>query len=197
MIKTVCVFCGSSPGARPEYSQAARRLGHTLVEREIGLVYGGGSVGLMGAIATSVLDAGGKVTGVIPAALLEKEVALTELSDLRVVDSMHERKALMAEICDAFVALPGGFGTTEELIEALTWAQLGIHGKPCGILNVSNYFDHLIDFLDRAVVDGFLRPEHRAMICIADDPNNLLAQFEAYEAPRIDKAEWILTINEA
>ncbi len=197
MIKTVCVFCGSSPGARPEYAQAARQLAHTLVEREIGLVYGGGSVGLMGAIATTVLAAGGKVTGVIPAALLEKEVALTELPDLRVVDSMHERKALMAEICDAFISLPGGFGTTEELIEALTWAQLGIHGKPCGILNVLNYFDHLIDFLDRAVVDGFLRPEHRAMICIADDPNNLLAQFEAYEPPRIDKAEWILTINEA
>lgn len=192
----ICVFCGSSAGSQPVYAQAAAELGEVLAERRIGLVYGGGSVGLMGTIAKTVLAAGGEVTGVIPAALLEKELALKDLSDLRVVDSMHQRKALMADLSDAFIALPGGFGTMEELIEALTWAQLAIHAKPCGILNVSGYFDSLIEFVDHAVTEGFLRPEHRAMICFAGEPAELLDQFEAYQPPKIDKAEWILTLKE-
>ncbi len=192
----ICVFCGSSAGSQPVYAQAAAELGEVLVERRIGLVYGGGSVGLMGTIAKTVVAAGGEVTGVIPTALLDKEVALKDLSDLRVVDSMHERKALMADLSDAFIALPGGFGTTEELIEALTWAQLGIHAKPCGILNVSGFFDSLLEFVDHAATEGFLSPEHRAMICFAGEPADLLDQFEAYQPPKIDKAEWILTLKE-
>jgi uncharacterized protein (TIGR00730 family) len=191
-VKRICVFCGSSPGARPEYAAAARVFGQALASRDIGLVYGGGRLGVMGEIADAVLQAGGEVIGVIPRGLLDKEVAFTELSDLRVVPSMHERKALMVELSDGFVALPGGLGTFEEFLEVLTWAQLNIHPKPCGLLNVCGYFAKLVGFLDHAVGEGFIEPGHRAILVIDKSPDSLLAKFEAYQAPKIDKAAWAL-----
>ncbi|MBN1873923.1 MAG: TIGR00730 family Rossman fold protein [Anaerolineae bacterium] len=194
-MKRICVFCGSSPGARPEYLQAARALGLALVSRGLGLVYGGASVGMMGALATTVLDAGSDVVGVMPRMLVEKEVALTTLSDLRVVDSMHERKALMAELADGFIALPGGFGTFEEFFEVITWAQLSLHLKPCGLLNVCGYYDALITFLDHAVQEHFVQSTQRAMVLVDHDPAALLEQFVTYQAPQIDKAKWILQLN--
>ncbi len=172
-------------------------MGRALVERALGLVYGGAGVGLMGKIAQTVLAGGGEVIGVIPAALVEKEVAFEGLPNLRVVNSMHERKALMADLADGFVALPGGLGTIEEFLEILTWAQLGIHSKPCGVLNVCHYFDSLMAFLDRAVEENFIRSEHRSMVLVQENPDGLLDQFDAYQPPRIDKAEWILSVNNA
>ena len=194
-MKRVCVFCGSSPGARPDYGDAAEHVGQALVNRGIHLVYGGGSVGLMGRLARSVVTAGGSVTGVIPTDLLEREVALEGLSDLRVVDSMHERKALMVDLSDGFIALPGGLGTIEEFFEVMTWAQLGLHSKPGGLLNVEGYFDRLTGFLDVALEQQFIRPEHRSMILIRDDPDELLDALETYEAPSVDKAEWIRSLS--
>ena len=194
-MQRICVFCGSSPGALPEYRQAAERLGQVLIERQLGLVYGGARVGLMGQLAETVHNAGGEVIGVIPAALVEKEVAFKELPDLRVVDTMHARKALMAELADGFLALPGGLGTLEEFLEVLTWGQLGMHAKPCGILNVNRYFDHLLAFMDRSVEDTFVREEHRAMLLVHEDPAQLLNLFDTYQPPTLDKAHWILSIN--
>jgi uncharacterized protein (TIGR00730 family) len=191
-MKRICVFCGSSPGARPDYLQAARELGHVLVRSRIGLVYGGARVGTMGEIATTVLQDGGEVIGVIPQALLEKEVAHTGLSDLRVVGSMHERKALMAELADGFIALPGGLGTIEEFFEILTWAQLGMHSKPCGFLNIAAYYSPLLEFMDLAASQKFVEPEHRAMIMVDENPAALLARFAVYQAPTVDKAKWAL-----
>jgi uncharacterized protein (TIGR00730 family) len=191
-LKRICVYCGSSPGARPEYIQAARQLGHALASRDIGLVYGGGRVGVMGEIADAVLEAGGEVIGVIPRELVDKEVAFTALSDLRVVSSMHERKALMVELSDGFVALPGGLGTFEEFLEVLTWAQLNIHHKPCGLLNVCGYYTSLIGFLDHAVAEQFLQSQHRSMLVVDESPTALLDRFEAYQAPKVDKAAWAL-----
>jgi len=189
-MKRICVFCGSSPGARPEYAQAARQLGHILAERNLGLVYGGGSVGMMGVVADAALQAGGEVIGVIPEKLFQKEgVAHAHLSKLHVVDSMHERKALMAELADAFIALPGGLGTIEEFFEVLTWAQLGIHWKPCGLLDVCHYYDKLLEFLDDAVAQRFVKAEHRSMVLVAETPEMLLQQFQSYQAPQVDK--WI------
>jgi len=188
-IKRLAVFCGSSPGARPEYLEAARAFGRLLSERGIGVVYGGSNVGLMAALANEVLDNHGDIIGVIPRMLVEREVAHRELSDLRVVDSMHERKALMAELCDGFVALPGGIGTLEEFFEVWTWAQLGVHDKPCGLLDVANYFDGLLAFIDRAVEEKFVRDVHRAMVIVERDPRVLLERFESYEPPRVKK--WI------
>jgi hypothetical protein len=187
MIRSVCVFCGSSPGARPGYSRAARELGVALVARGIRLVYGGGRVGLMGELARTVLEAGGAVTGVIPRQLAEKELAFTQVSDLRVVGSMHERKALMAELADAFVALPGGWGTVEELFEVLTWAQLGIHRKPCGLIDVDGYYRSLAAFLDHAVAEGFVGTEDRAILLVDSDPERLLRRFEEHRPPAVDK----------
>jgi uncharacterized protein (TIGR00730 family) len=195
-MKRICVFCGSSPGGRPEYVQAARRLGHTLASRGIGLVYGGAKVGTMGQLASAVLEAGGKVTGVIPEQLVKKEVAFIGLTDLQVVGSMHERKARMAELADGFIALPGGLGTLEEFFEALTWAQLSMHHKPCGLLNVCGYYDQLIAFLDHAVEQQFVKTEYRAMVLVDEDPERLLQKFAAYQPPKIDKAAWILALNE-
>jgi uncharacterized protein (TIGR00730 family) len=192
----ICVFCGSSPGARPEYLQAAAQLGQALASKSIGLVYGGAKVGAMGQIANAALASGGEVIGVIPEQLVEKEVAFTDLANLHVVGSMHERKALMVELSDGFIALPGGFGTFEEFFEVLTWAQLGLHRKPCGFLNVCGYFDQLIAFLDHAMDQQFLRTEYRAMVLVDEDPEGLLAQFAAYQPPAIDKAAWILQLNE-
>jgi uncharacterized protein (TIGR00730 family) len=191
------VFCGSSPGARPEYLDAAVHLGHTLARNNIGLVYGGARVGIMGRVAESVLEKGGDVIGVIPKALVEKEVAFTGLADLRVVDSMHDRKALMADLADGFIALPGGLGTIEEFFEIVTWAQLGIHSKPCGLLNINQYFRKLMDFLDHTVTERFVEREHRSMILMDDDPERLLRKFEAYQPPLTDKAQWVLRFSQA
>ncbi|MBI3782176.1 MAG: TIGR00730 family Rossman fold protein [Deltaproteobacteria bacterium] len=185
----VCVFCGSSPGAQPLYADVARRLGACLVERGMSLVYGGGNVGLMGILADAVLGRGGHVTGVIPRALMDLEVGHRGLSDLRIVDSMHERKALMAELADGFIALPGGIGTLEEFCEVLTWAQLGMHQKPCGLLNVAGFFDGLLAFLDHTVGERFFKPQHRAMVLVDQDPDGLVRQLEVYRAPQLDK--WI------
>ncbi|MFI5367265.1 MAG: TIGR00730 family Rossman fold protein [Candidatus Binatia bacterium] len=185
----VCVFCGSSLGTSPHYTAAAQRIGAILAHRQITLVYGGGNVGLIGVLANAVLGAGGDVIGVIPQALADLEVAHTGLPDLRIVGSMHERKALMADLSDGFIALPGGIGTLEELCEILTWAQLGMHAKPCGVLNVQGYFDHLTTFLDHTVRERFFRAEHRAMLLIEDDPDTLLNRFDAYRPPQLEK--WI------
>lgn len=195
-MKRICVFCGSSPGARPEYVEAARRLGHTLASKGIGLVYGGAKVGTMGQIASAALEAGGEVIGVISEQLVEKEVAFTGLADLQVVSSMHERKARMVELSDGFIALPGGLGTFEEFFEALTWAQLGIHHKPCGLLNVCGYYDKLIAFLDHVIEQQFVKSEYRAMVLVDEDPERLLEKFAAYQPPKVDKAAWILALNE-
>ena len=175
--RKICVFTGSRHGASRAYADAAEQLARDLVERGFGLVYGGGNVGLMNIIADAVLDLGGHVTGVIPNALVSKEVAHRGLSELRVVNSMHERKALMAELSDGFIALPGGIGTMEEFFEVLSWAQLGIHNKPCGLLNVSGYYDPLIEFLDHAVTQDFLKPKHRALLIVEQDPLTLLDRF--------------------
>jgi uncharacterized protein (TIGR00730 family) len=178
-VRRVCVFCGASPGHRPVYAEAARRLGRLLASRGTGLVFGGGRVGLMGVVADAVLAAGGEVVGVIPRALVEKEVAHDRLTDLHVVDTMHERKALMVDLSDGFVALPGGVGTLDELSEVLSWAQLGLHRKPCGVLNVEGYFDPLLAMLDRGVAEGFVRPEDRAFLLVDDEPAALLDRMGA------------------
>jgi uncharacterized protein (TIGR00730 family) len=195
-LERVCVFCGSSPGARPVYVQAARHLGRILARRGSTLVYGGARVGTMGQLAQAALDGGGHVIGVIPRALVEREVAHTGLPDLRVVESMHERKALMADLSDAFIALPGGLGTIEELFEVLCWSQLGLHSKPCGLLNVDGYYDQLSAFLDHMVDQQFVRASHRELVVIEQDAENLLQAFVQYRAPHADKAEWILKMNE-
>jgi hypothetical protein len=194
-MKRICVFCGSSPGAKPEYAKAARGLGAILAQRKIGLVFGGGKVGMMGQLAQAALENGGEVIGVIPRELHEKKVAFSGLADLRVVGSMHERKALMAELSDGFMALPGGLGTLEETFEILTWGQLGLHRKPCGLLDVAGYFTPLLAFLDRVVAEGFLDAAHRSAILAAAHPEELLEQFEAYCPPIADKAAWALDLG--
>lgn len=179
-IASVCVFCGSSNNAAPAYFDAARSLGATLADRGLTLIYGGAHVGLMGALADASLARGGRVTGVIPRTLVEKEVAHNGLSEMHVVESMHDRKALMHELSDAFITLPGGFGTLDELFETLTWAQLGFHAKPIGLLNIGGYFDPLLQFSSNAVEQGFIHASHRAMILSAATPDDLLAQMAAY-----------------
>jgi len=181
----VCVFCGSSVGARADYLEVARALGAELAARGIGLVYGGARVGLMGALADACRAAGGEVVGVIPGALVEAEVAHTGLDDLRVVGSMHERKALMSELADGFVALPGGFGTLDELCEALTWSQLGLHvpPKPCALLDVGGFFRPLVELFDAAAEEGFLRPEHRGLVLVVDTPAGALDALAAWTPP--------------
>jgi len=174
----ICVFTGSSSGIRPEYAEAARRMSCELVARGFGLVYGGGNVGLMAVVADAVLERGGHVTGVIPDALVSQEVAHQGLSELRVVQSMHERKAVMADLSDGFIALPGGIGTMEEFFEILSWAQLAIHQKPCGLLNVSGYYQRIVHFLDYAVDEGFLKPKHRALLIVEEEPARLLDRYE-------------------
>jgi uncharacterized protein (TIGR00730 family) len=186
-MRRVCVYAGSNPGSHPAYAEAARSLATVLADRGIGLVYGGGRVGLMGVLADTVLEAGGDAIGVMPQALIDREIGHRGLTELRVVDSMHERKAQMAELSDAFVAVPGGIGTLEELIEVYTWSQLGIHHKPCGVLNVRGYYDHLAAFLDHAVAQGFLRPQHRAVLSVASEPAELLDRMAGYEPPAVGK----------
>jgi uncharacterized protein (TIGR00730 family) len=180
----VCVFCGSRTGRLPVYQEQTRQLGKLLVARGLGLVYGGGHIGLMGVLADAVLQAGGEVIGVIPQSLVERELAHTGLSELRVVSTMHERKALMADLSDAFVALPGAYGTADEWFEILTWAQLGLHTKPIGLLNTAAFFDPLLAWLDRAVADGFLKPVHRQLLLEAPDPGVLLDKlFQKHRPP--------------
>jgi hypothetical protein len=188
-MKRLCVFCGSSPGADPAFASAARQLGVLLADRKIGLVYGGASVGLMAEIANAAMAAQGEVIGVIPRSLVDREVAHRGLRDLRVVDSMHQRKAVMADLSDGFVAMPGGLGTLEEFFEVLTWAQLGMHTKPCGLLNIRGFYDTLLAFLDHAVDQRFIKPAHRATVMVADAPDALLAKLESYRAPTSGK--WI------
>jgi uncharacterized protein (TIGR00730 family) len=186
-LRSICVFCGSSSGARPEYAAAAEEMGRLLGKRRIRLVYGGGNVGLMGVLADAALAAGGQVVGVIPQMLVDKELAHRHLTDLRIVSSMHERKALMAELSDAFIALPGGLGTFEELCEVLTWAQLGIHHKPCGCLNVLGYFDALDAMLDQAVAERFLHPEQRRQLISSADPAELLSLLAEHQPAYSEK----------
>ncbi len=188
-MKRICVFCGSNVGVRAAYRRAAEELGRALVERQVGLVYGGGNIGLMGVLADVVLAGGGEVQGVIPHALVAREVAHKDLSKLHIVDSMHERKQLMADLADAFVAMPGGYGTFEEFCEAVTWSQLGIHKKPCGLLNVEGYFDPLIAQFDHAVREGFLHPNNRALVLEAKKAEALLEALAGWKPPV--KEAWI------
>jgi len=180
-VRRICVYAGSNPGRDPAYARAATELATLLAERGTGIVYGGGRVGLMGILADGALAAGGEVIGVIPRALVDREIGHGGLTELRVVGSMHERKALMAELADAFVALPGGAGTLEELIEVYTWSQLGLHRKPMGVLNVGGYYDGLAALLDHAVREGFLREAHRAALHLAATPAELLERFAGWE----------------
>lgn len=182
-MNAVCVFCGSSPGNDPTYAETARLLGRMLAGRNTTLVYGGGHVGLMGVVADAALEAGGEVIGVMPDSLVEREIGHTGLTKLHVVGSMHERKALMSELSEGFVALPGGNGTLEEFFEVLTWAQLGEHAKPCGLLNVAGYYDPLLTVFDRMVDRAFLKSEHRKLVLVEKDPWALLERFEGYEPP--------------
>jgi uncharacterized protein (TIGR00730 family) len=188
-MQRVCVFCGSSVGGSGEYAAAARAMGFALVARGLSLVYGGGQVGLMGVIADAVLEAGGEAIGVIPHALNAREIAHPRLTALHVVDSMHERKAKMAEMSDAFIALPGGFGTYEEFFEVVTWTQLGVHKKPCGLLNVDGFYDPIVEFLDHAVREQFIRRVHRETVLMDSDPARLLDALSRVVLPDVPK--WI------
>src|SRR5581483_10811900 len=186
-MKRICVFCGSSSGSRPEYRACAEELGAELARRKIGLIYGGGNVGLMGAIADAVLQAGGEAIGVIPEHLMTREIGHKQLTKLHIVESMHERKALMADLSDAFIALPGGFGTFEEFFEVLTWSQLGLHLKPCGIVNVLDYYSPLIAMLDHAVEQRFLKPQNRALVLSRTTPKELLEAFDQWRPVQVEK----------
>jgi len=188
-MQSVCVFCGSSSGLDPAYVDAANRLGRALAGEGITLVYGGACVGLMGAVADAALAAGGKAIGVLPDFLRRKELAHPRLTELHVVDSMHERKARMAELSDGFIALPGGMGTLEELFEIITWAQLGLHAKPCGLLNVHRYYDPLIEFVSRMADEGFIKDKHKGLVLAADTPEEMLAAMRAFEPIRVQK--WV------
>jgi uncharacterized protein (TIGR00730 family) len=186
-MKRICVFCGSSPGSRPEYRAAAEEMGAELVRRNIGLVYGGGNVGLMGIIADAVLKAEGEAVGVIPEHIMSREIGHKGLTKLHVVHSMHERKALMADLSDAFIAMPGGFGTLEEFCEVLAWSQLGLHAKPCGILNVRGFYTPLLAMFDHAVEERFLKPENRALVLARDSAAALLQALEEWRPVRVEK----------
>ena len=186
-MKSVCVYCGSSPGFRPEYAEAAKALGRTMAEQGLALVYGGGKVGLMGIVADSVVAHGGTAIGVIPDALMQKEVGHRGLTELHVVRNMHERKQMMADRSDAFIAMPGGVGTFEELFETFTWAQLGYHDKPVGLLNVAGFYDGMLAFLNHAVGEGFLKQVHADMLHVSTSPQDLLGQLAAAPRVRVDK----------
>jgi uncharacterized protein (TIGR00730 family) len=189
-MRRICVFCGASPGARTEYTQATMELARLLVGDGIGVVYGGGGVGLMGALADAVIAEGGEIIGVIPGALVDREIAHRDVPDMRVVGSMHERKAEMAELADAFIALPGGIGTLEELFEVYTWAQLGLHHKPCALLNVAGYYDGVAGFLAHAVEERFLRHEHHEMLMVESEPGLLIERLRKFE-PDAALPKWI------
>ncbi len=183
----ICVYCGSSPGRRPEYLSAAQSLGRVMAEKGIGLVYGGARIGVMAAIANSVLENNGEVTGVMPRFLVEREVAHKELTELRIVESMHERKKVMVELADGFIALPGGLGTLDELFETLTWAQLGLHHKPCGLLNICSYYDDLLNFLDNCTRERFVGEDHRKMLLVENSAEVLIEKLANYQAQPVDK----------
>ena len=189
ILQSICVFCGSSTGSNPAYRQAAASLGRAIAASGRRLVYGGGNVGLMGVLADATLEQGGEVVGVIPRHLVDLEVAHQSLTDLRVVDSMHQRKQLMADLAEGFVVLPGGLGTLEEFFEVWTWGQLGLHRKPYGLLNVAGYFDSLLAFLDHSVSERFVRPDHRRLLLMAEDPMKLLHRLDTYAVPLSPK--WI------
>lgn len=191
-MRTICVFCGSGTGTDAVFALAAEALGKEIAARNMRLVYGGAKVGLMGLVARGALSGNGEVIGVIPKDLVRKGVALEELKEIKVVGSMHERKAMMMELSDAFIALPGGFGTMEELFEVLAWGQLGIHSKPCGLLNIGGYYDELLSFLDKSVEKGFIHPENRKMVLVAVEPAEMLNMLKDYKPPVFDKAKWIL-----
>ncbi len=186
-LRNICVYCGSNAGGREDYADSAKKLAAELVARDLGLIYGGSSTGIMGVLADAVLEAGGQVRGIMPRALVHKEIAHGGLTELRVTGTMHERKAMMAEMSDGFIALPGGFGTLEEIVEILTWGQLQLHEKPCGLLNVADYYDHLLRFVAHAQEEGFLDPQHKEMLLVANDPSELLDKFESYRAPKVQK----------
>jgi uncharacterized protein (TIGR00730 family) len=188
-MQSLCVFCGSSSGSDPGYVEAANRLGRLLAEERITLVYGGACVGLMGAVADATLAAGGKAVGVLPDFLRRKELAHPRLSELHIVSSMHERKARMAELSEAFIALPGGMGTLEEFCEIITWAQLGLHEKPCGLLNIQGYYDPLLQFVDRMADEGFLKEKHKGLVLSSDTPEGLLLEMRAFKPVRVEK--WV------
>lgn len=179
----ICVFCGSSMGARPAYAAAAKKLGELMAQRGIGLVFGGTCIGLMGTVADAVLAGGGEAIGVIPGGLMQREIAHRGLTKLHVVESMHQRKALMADLSDAFIALPGGYGTLEEFAEIVTWSQLGIQIKPCSLLNIERYWDGLLAFLDHAVAENFVRPENRSMIVVGNTPEEILEKIQSWTPP--------------
>ena len=194
-LRRVCVFCGSSNGNRDDYRTSTAMLATELVRRSVGLVYGGACVGLMGLLADEVLAGGGEVIGVIPTAMCDREIAHAGLTDLRVVESMHERKATMAGLADAFIALPGGFGTFEEFCEAVTWTQLGLHRKRCGLLNVGGFYDPLLALFDRAVADGFLKPQNRAIVAAEAEPSALLDRLSL--APASSEPKWLTSLAES
>ena len=187
-MKRICVNCGSSPGFDPVYKEAARKLGYALARNNLELIYGGAEVGLMGEVATAVMQSGGSAIGVIPRALVRK-VSHRGLSKLHIVSSMHERKQMMADLADAFVALPGGYGTIDEMTELLTWAQLGFHKKPVGLINVSGYFNSFLSFLDHTVSEGFMKQDHRDMLLVSEEAEALLDRFKSYVAPKVEK--WV------
>jgi len=188
MLRRICVFCGSNGGVRPVYEEAARGLGQLLAERRIGIVYGGAKVGLMGLVADAALAAGGEVTGIIPRMLVEREIAHTGLTSLEIVETMTDRKLRMADLADGFISLPGALGTLDELFEVATWAQLGLQPKPNGLLNIAGYYDALLEFLDHAAGEHFLRPQHRKLILASPDAGQLLAQMESFRMPA--ESEW-------
>ena len=188
-MKYICVYCGSSSGKDSLYLESAKALGKSLIENDIGLIYGGASVGTMGALANSVLENGGEVIGIMPQSLVDKEVAHAGLSELKVVTSMHERKALMCDLADGFIAMPGGFGTLDEMFEMLTWAQLGYHYKPIGLLNINQYFDHLNLFIKHAVEEQFIKSVHQDMLLMSEDPSELILQLRKYTPSKVDK--WV------
>jgi uncharacterized protein (TIGR00730 family) len=189
-VQRACIFCGSSPGARPAYTEAAEDLGMLLVQNGITLVFGGATVGLMGRLADTVVSEGGEAIGVIPQALVDREIAHIGLTDLHVVDTMHERKQRMADLADAFVALPGGLGTLDELFEIYTWAQLGLHRKPIGLMNVEGYFDGLVGFLEHAVAERFVRDDHREMLIVEEEPAPMLERLKSFD-PASLTPKWI------
>lgn len=186
-MRRICVYCGSNPGRSPAYADAAKELAGVLVRHEIQLVYGGADKGIMGVLANAVLERGGQVHGVIPQMLMDKEIAHEGLTELHVVASMHARKTMMAALSDGFIAMPGGYGTLEELVEVITWGQLRFHDKPCGLLNVEGYFDQLLAWFDHASAEGFLRRENRDMLLVDASPTGLVQQFELYTAPQVEK----------
>ena len=186
-MKQVCIFCGSYQGTQPIYMITAHQMGMGLAQRGLGLVYGGGRVGLMGAVADGTMAGGGKVTGVIPQSLVDRELAHNGLSEIHVVKSMHERKAMMAEIADAFIAMPGGYGTLDELFEIITWAQLGFHHKPIALLNIGGYFDPLLTFIEHMATEGFIKPEHRGAVLVKNEVDTLLDTLLSYKPPQLEK----------